>query len=60
MIVWNARGYRNKKEEIRQRFKELNVYIAVITEMKSNSINRKIVIQSNNCIAGYNVNKRRR
>lgn len=41
-ILWNARGYGSKKEEITQKFREEDVEIGIVTEMKNkNNLNNK-------------------
>lgn len=35
MLLWNARGYGSKKEELAQKFREEEINIGIVTEMKN-------------------------
>lgn len=51
-LLWNTRGVRNKKKEIKQKFNEPEIDIGIVTEtkMKSNVNNKN----NNICFTGYN------
>lgn len=53
ILLWNARGYGSKKEEIAQKFREMDIEIGIITEMKNktNVNGKQRYIAS---ISGYN------
>lgn len=58
ILLWNARGYKSKKEEVSQKFRELDIGIGIITEVK-NKINgdneaNNVSISGYNCIAENN------
>lgn len=38
-LLWNARGYKDKKEELTKRFNDMCIDIAVITELKNKIFN---------------------
>lgn len=38
ILLWNVRGYKNKKEEISQKFRELDIEIGILTEIKNKNI----------------------
>lgn len=53
MLLWNARGYGSKKEELAQKFREEEIDIGIVTEMKNkNNANTKQKFIGS--ISGYN------
>lgn len=42
ILLWNARGFSSKKEKITQKFKEADIDVEIVTEMKNkNKLNNK-------------------
>lgn len=53
ILLWNARGFKSKKEEVCQKFRELNIGIELITEIK-NKVSDVNLKNNNVAISGYN------
>lgn len=59
MLLWNARGYCSKKEELVQKFEEVEIDIGIVTETKNkNNVNTKQKFIGSmtgyNCLLGNN------
>lgn len=54
VLLWNARGFGNKKEEISYKMHYRDVTIGILTEIKQSSIDWKKK-NNNLSISGYNV-----